>query len=61
MYYYGNDFDRMIKAERATKRPSSMSENEWRFHDTGSADPHTCSFDAIFAAYHDYRNSQQWN
>ena len=22
---------------------------------------HTCSFEAIFDAYHDYRNSQQWN
>lgn len=40
---------------------NTMSANKWRFNDSGSADMCSSSFENIFAAYHDYRNSQQWN
>lgn len=63
MYYYGNDMDKMIKAERknGSNKSGTMSANEWRFNDYGSADPHSCSMETIFSAYRDYRASQQWN
>ena len=61
MMYDSYEFDRQIRAERNHKRKGEMSANEWRFNDSGSADPKACSFETIFAAYHDYRNSQQWN
>lgn len=48
MYYYGDDFDKMIKAERNSKAAAEE-------------DGFSSSFEAIFSAYHDYRNSQQWN
>lgn len=52
--------DRMVEKKMA-KSNKVMSANEWRFNDWGSANPHAGSIDAIFSAYHDYRNSQQWN
>lgn len=48
------------RANRETKR-KEMSANEWRFKDSGSAEPMGSSFERIFDAYRDYRNSQQWN
>lgn len=38
-----------------------ISANAWRFQDSGSAEPMNSSFEKIFTAYNDYRNSQQWN
>ena len=62
MYYYGDDMDKMIKEERkGSKKSKSMSDNEWRFNDYGSAEPCRVSMDTIFSAYRDYRASQQWN
>lgn len=62
MYYYGDDMDAMIKAERkGSKKSKSMSANEWRFNDYGSVEPRSVSMEAIFCAYRDYRASQQWN
>ena len=52
--------DRMVEKKMA-KSSKAMSANEWRFNDWGSANPHAGSIDAIFSAYHDYRNSQEWN
>ena len=51
--------DRIVE-KKMSKSNRTMSDNEWRFNDWGSAAPHTGSMDAIFSAYHDYRNSQQW-
>lgn len=65
MNYYLDELNaealRQAKAERKTKSKRPMTANEWRFNDCGSAEPSSSSFDAIFEAYHDYRNSQQWN
>lgn len=46
---------------RNSSLDNTMSANKWRFNDSGSADMYSSSFENIFAAYHDYRNSQQWN
>ena len=59
MYRY-YDFDNEVRKERTIERKLSrsnqpMSANEWRFNDYGSAEPCTCSFDTIFAAYVDYK------
>lgn len=61
--YNSAEYDRAIKEarkreKRASNRP--MTANEWRCCD-GGAEPKASSFEAIFDAYHDYRNSQQWN
>ena len=60
--YNSDAFDREIKAQqkRSYKKDRPMTANEWRYCD-GGTEPISCSFDNIFAAYHDYRNSQQWN
>ena len=50
----------MRKRERRTASVRPMTANEYRCCDNG-ANPKTSSFEAIFAAYNDYRNSQQWN
>ena len=51
----------MYNYEYTTKKETTlMSENAWRFNDRGSADPKGSSWETIFDAYHDYRNSQQW-
>ena len=56
-----DNFDKMIKAEaRRYNKNGAMSANEWRFNDYGSAEPRSSTFDAIFSAYRDYKNSQQW-
>lgn len=47
------------KQEVRTDR--QISANAWRFQDSGSAEPMNSSFEKIFTAYNDYRNSQQWN
>ncbi len=52
---------RQAKIEKSHKRAKPMTANEWRFNDYGSAEPSSSSFEAIFEAYNDYRNSQQWN
>lgn len=48
-YWCGYNLDKIIKDER-------KCESSYSFGYT-----HSGSFDAIFDAYHDYRNSQQWN
>lgn len=59
---YMEMLNKEVRRYRKMTRPSKpLTENEWRYQDGGSAEPSACSFDAIFAAYHDYRNSQQWN
>jgi hypothetical protein len=51
----------MYNYEYTTEKETTlMSENAWRFNDRGSADPKGSSWETIFDAYHDYRNSQQW-
>ena len=55
---YDNEIKAIRKRERCASRP--MTANEWRCCD-GGAEPKSCSFETIFDAYHDYRNSQQWN
>ena len=61
MEYYGYELDRAISAERRTyKGKGEMSANEWRFNDYGSAEPAKCSFDTIFAAYTDFKQSMNW-
>lgn len=52
--------DAMID-KRVARKDKEMTANEWRFNDVGSAAPYSCTMDAIFAAYRDYRSSQQWN
>ena len=52
--------DAMID-KRAARKERAMTANEWRFNDAGSAEPRTYSFDAIFAAYVDYKQSLNWN
>lgn len=42
------------------KETKLMSDNAWRFNDSGSVEPKSYSWETIFDAYHDYRNSQQW-
>ena len=63
MYDFIENEARRDKAveKKMSKSNKVMSANEWRFNDWGNANPHTGSIDAIFSAYHDYRNSQQWN
>lgn len=48
-------------AKRVSRRSGEMTANEWRNNDYGSAEPRACSMETIFAAYRDYRSSQQWN
>ena len=60
------ELDYEIKRERAYERKLSKSKKEmtarqWVNQDRGSANCRTGSFDNIFSAYHDFRNSQQWN
>ena len=51
----------MYNYEYTTEKETTlMSENAWRFNDRGSTDPKGSSWETIFDAYHDYRNSQQW-
>ena len=45
-YFYSYEYDKEIKAERKRKSEAEYCES---------------SFEDIFAAYHDYRQSQQWN
>lgn len=66
MYNYYECVEKEIRRDRAIERKMSrasrpMTANEWRFNDSGSCEPQTCSLENIFAAYHDYRNSQQWD
>ena len=61
-----NELDYEIKRERACERKLSKSKKEmtarqWVNQDCGSANCRMGSFDNIFSAYHDFRNSQQWN
>ena len=61
-----NELDLEIKRERTyekrvNKSKCEMTARQWVNQDWGSASCRTGSFDSIFSAYHDYRNSQQWN
>lgn len=59
---WSTELNNIAKREaRVRAKSGEMSANEWRFNDSGSCEPQKCSFDDIFAAYHDYRESQQWN
>ena len=56
------DFDYEIRAEqrRVNSKKKPLSANAWRFNDSGSAEPTYCSFDNIFAAWIDYKQSLSW-
>ena len=60
------NFDSYVKKEheyrkQINSRKGEMTAREWTNRNWGSADCPSSSFDNIFNAYHDYRNSQQWN
>ena len=59
MYYsYNADaFDRQIKAERNWRGPRYTRDEDSLWTVSASS----LSWSDIFASYHDYRNSQQWN
>lgn len=69
MYYYdyyctelANEARRdKVIDRRVSRSDRPMTEKEWYFNNSGSADPRNVSVDAIFSAYRDYRMSQQWN
>ena len=63
-HYYLYELAREAKRDKARAKQSNrkpMTANEWRFNDYGSAEPRNTSLETIFAAYNDYRVSQQWN
>lgn len=62
MEFWSYELDNLAKREKKNLgKKGEMSANEWRFNDSGSCEPRKSSLDVIFAAYHDYRESQQWN
>lgn len=61
------DYDEEIRRERARERRYARTHGEMtarQYAEAGSGHGvwtgKTSSFEDIFAAYHDYRNSQQW-
>lgn len=53
-------YERKLDREFANREAGSMTSREWVSHNLGSAAPKATSIEAIFAAYNDYRISQQW-
>ena len=50
-----------MREEIKNTKSKEMSAKQWIFQDHGAKEPMATSFDKIFSAYRDYRNSQQWD
>lgn len=53
-------YDAMLKEDYDIDRRVN-GEIQYRGTCAGGKEPICSSFEAIYSAYHDYRNSQQWN
>ena len=64
MYNYDYEIMRERRADQRASKPSKeMTERQYNsvgMYGDCSWTGKTSSFENIFAAYHDYRNSQQW-
>lgn len=62
MWNYLTMIDDVCREQRRAERVDTMmSAKAWTNNHYGSAEVAHSSFDTIFSAYRDYRNSQQWN
>lgn len=62
-YDYNKEIFTTLMRERAlAKRTKPITTaRQWQGNSDGACVPMESSFETIFAAYHDFRNSQQWN
>ena len=62
-YNYNDEIIATVRKERALagKAKPLTTARQWQGSSDGACAPMESSFDTIFAAYHDFRNSQQWN
>lgn len=62
-YSYMDEINATIRKERALANRTKpiTTARQWQGNSDGACTPMESSFETIFAAYHDFRNSQQWN
>lgn len=49
-----------INNRQVKSKSKELTSRQWIFQDSGAKEPAASSFEKIFSAYRDYRNSQQW-